>query len=70
VGPGLTDNLFDFCDVIEKAEEIHVIDSSFMFLIDCLPYEAPNQKLFVHRYARPNAAWNLPILKKPWVILN
>lgn len=70
VGPGLTDNLFDFRGVIERAEEVHVIDSSFMFLIDCLQYDNPDQKLFVHRYARPNAAWNLPILKKPWIILD
>ena len=69
VGPGLTDNLFDFRGLIERAEEIHVIDSSFMFLTDCLQYDNPSQKLFVHRYARPNAQWNLPILKKPWTIL-
>ena len=70
VGPGLTDNLFDYSGIIEHASEVHVIDSSFMFLIDCLPYEAPHQKLFVHRYARPNAPWNLPILKKSWTILS
>lgn len=69
VGPGLTDNLFDYSGIIEHAKEVHVIDSSFMFLIDCMKYDAPDQKLFVHRYARPNAAWNLPILKKNWTIL-
>lgn len=68
-GPGLTDNLFDFRGVIERAEEVHVIDSSFMFLVDCLPYDHSKQRLFVHRYARPNATWNLPVLKKPWTIL-
>ncbi|MEK7602511.1 MAG: hypothetical protein AAB472_03435 [Patescibacteria group bacterium] len=70
VGPGLTDNLFDYSGIIERAEEVHVIDSSFMFLIDCMKYKAPGQKLFVHRYARPNAAWNLPVLRKPWVVLS
>lgn len=67
--PALTDNAFDYCMLIEKAKEIHVIDSSFMFLIDCLVYDAPNQKLVVHRYARPNPTWKLPILKKPWRII-
>ena len=67
--PGLTENAFDYRGIIERASEVHVIDSSFMFLVDCLDYEAPNQKLFIHRYARPNANWNLPILKKPWTIL-
>lgn len=64
----LTDNIFDYCDVLERAEEIHVMDSSFMFLVDCLPYTNPRQRLFVHRYARENMAWNLPILKKNWEI--
>ena len=65
----LTDNIFDYCGVLEHAEEIHVIDSSFMFLVDCLPYMNPRQRLFVHRYARENMEWNLPILKKNWQII-
>ena len=65
----LTDNIFDYCDVLEQAEEIHVMDSSFMFLVDCLPYTNPHQRLFVHRYARENMEWNLPILKKDWEII-
>lgn len=63
-----TDNIIDFCTTIEKAKEVHVIDSSFMFLIDCLPYHNPNQKLYIHRYARDNNEWQLPILKKDWHI--
>jgi hypothetical protein len=66
----LTDNIFDYCTVIERADEIHVVDSVFMFLVDCLVYSNPTQKLFVHRYARSNAPWNLPLLKKPWTILS
>ncbi|MSR70964.1 hypothetical protein EXS62_02915 [Candidatus Kaiserbacteria bacterium] len=65
----LTDNVFDYCTLIERASEIHVVDSAFMFLVDCLPYDTPGQKLFVHRYARTNPPWNLPILKKDWTIL-
>lgn len=65
----LTNNIFDYCSLIENASEIHVIDSSFMFLIDCLPYSNPNQKLFVHRYSRENPKWQLPILKKNWDIV-
>jgi hypothetical protein len=64
-----TDNIIDYCTVIEKAKEIHVIDSSFMFLIDFLPYNNPDQKLFVHRYARENHEWLLPVLKKDWNII-
>lgn len=65
----LTENIFDYCTIIEKAKEIHVIDSSFMFLIDLLTYENPSQKLYIHRYARENAVWLLPILKKKWGVL-
>ncbi|MDE2173240.1 MAG: hypothetical protein KGJ31_01390, partial [Patescibacteria group bacterium] len=67
--PELTDNMFDYCTLIERATEIHVIDSSFMFLIDCLSYARPEQKLVVHRYARENNDWQLPILRKDWHIL-
>lgn len=65
----VTENIFDYCTIIEKAKEVHVIDSSFMFLIDCLDYENPDQKLFIHRYARENNDWQLPILKKDWYII-
>lgn len=67
--PKLTDNIFDYCTLIEQADEIHVVDSVFMFLVDLLPYSNPRQKLFVHRYARHNPPWNLPVLKKKWTIL-
>lgn len=68
--PKLTDNMFDYCGIIEHADEVHVIDSSFMFLVDCLPYSNPAQKLFVHRYARLNTPVQMPLLKKKWQILS
>lgn len=55
--------------LINKAKEIHVIDSSAMFLIDSLPLTEDPALLFVHRYARNNVAWNIPTLRKNWVIL-
>lgn len=64
----LTNNIFEYYGVLEQALELHVIDSSFMFLIDCMPASI-GQKLVLHRYPRPNMPWNLPILKKPWHIL-
>jgi hypothetical protein len=68
--PTLAPNSFDYCSIIEQAAEIHVIDSSFMFLIDCLPYDSSQQKLVVHRYARENEDWKLPTLGKNWKIIN
>ncbi len=66
--PEMSLNAFDFCKIIENASEIHVIDSSFMFLIDCLPYSNPDQRLFVHRYSRENEDWKLPTLGKNWKV--
>jgi hypothetical protein len=40
-----------------------------MYLTDLLDYKNPNQKLFIHRYARPNTPWNMPELRKNWNIL-
>ena len=68
--PQLASDCFGFCTIIEKAAEIHVIDSSFMFMLDCLAYNALGQKLFVHRYSRENEDWKLPKLKKNWKIIN
>jgi hypothetical protein len=65
----ITNNMFDYCSIIEHAKEIHVIDSSFMFLVDCLLKDIPDNKLYIHRYARQNNFWQLPILRKKWTIL-
>lgn len=66
----LTDNIFDYCTIIERATELHVIDSSFMNLIECLPYTNPAQRLYIHRYARNTEGCNTPVLKKPWITLS
>ncbi len=66
----LTDNIFDYCTAIERAAGIHVIDSSFMNLIECLPYTNTAQLLYMHRYARTTPLWALPMLKKPWIELS
>lgn len=63
----LTENIFDYLTVIEKAKELHVISSSFMFLIDS--FETQN-KLFMHHYARYNPCYRLPHLKREWIMLN
>lgn len=65
----LTNNVFDCCLLIERATEIHVVDSSFIVLIDCLPYVNSAQRLYKHQYARPSPAWQSPLLEKSWQIL-
>lgn len=61
----ITSNIFDYCYLLENAAEIHVIESSFLFLADSIP---TNGKLFSHRYARPLYSYTIPNVKKPWVI--
>lgn len=65
----LTNNVFDCCGVIERAAEIHVVDSSFIVLIDCLQYTNLAQQLYKHHYARATPAAQSPLLRKSWTIL-
>lgn len=58
--------MIDWLAVADLAQEIHVIDSSFMFLIDSVYIKVP---LYIHRYSRRNPDWQLPTLKKNWIVL-
>lgn len=57
-------SIFDYLYLIEKAKEVHVVNSSFMNLIDCI--QLRNDNLFYHEYARPNIN---TVLKLNWKIL-
>ncbi len=61
---GLTDNIFDYLKIIENAEEIHCIDSSFRMIIDSLKIE--DKKLYFHTYSRGN----MPLAKSRlnWIL--
>lgn len=52
--PKYTDCIFDYWKILENAAEVHLIDSSFQHMLDCLtPYNcSPEQKLVIHRYSR------------------
>jgi hypothetical protein len=60
----LTNNIFDFCHIIENAAELHVIDSSFKNL--CENLDIKTKKLFYHCNYIPR---NVTISKKNWVKL-
>jgi hypothetical protein len=64
-----TPSMLDYLDIIRNAKELHVIDSAFMFLIDCWNYDYSHQNLYIHRYARHNEDWLLPTLRKDWIVL-
>lgn len=63
--------IFSYCRVIEEAEEIHVVDSAFLSLVESIPTKA--KRLVLHRYARPNSKENgyagPPTLRKDWKII-
>jgi hypothetical protein len=61
-------SLFDFIYTMEKAKEIHVMNSSFMNLIDCMQLKTGD--LYLHSYARTDMGSNPnPKLKLNWTII-
>jgi hypothetical protein len=60
----LTPIIFDYCYIIQRAAEVHCIDSGFLFVADAVETTA---KLFLHTYNKKNVA--IPTLQKKWIIL-
>lgn len=56
----LCDNLFHYCSLIEQADEVHCIESSFLHMIDCMGL---NKNLYAHRYSKEIDMWSRPIYK-------
>jgi hypothetical protein len=64
----ITENMFHMIKILENAEEIHCMSSSFLCLIDCLSEKINFKKLFLHYKVRnvqiyPNS------LSNKWTIL-
>jgi hypothetical protein len=57
---GLTNNIFDYCGIIENAKEVHVLESSFCFMIDLLNL---NSYVYAHRYPRWQNEFGIPKYK-------
>lgn len=47
---GLTPNILNYALLIEKASQVHTIESSFQLWIDC---SGINKENYIHKYARP-----------------
>lgn len=54
--------VFDFIYTIEKAKEVHVMDSCFLALIDNL--QLKHEKLFIHNYGRNRVVYPTPVKMK------
>jgi hypothetical protein len=61
---GLTDNVFDYCQLLERAGEIHCMDSTFRHLTDSLP--TVSGRLVLHRYVKHS---DVPS-RHPWIKLD
>lgn len=61
--PSLTNNIFHYMGILERAKQIHCINSSFALLVDSMP-SVPGQELYFHFYARPDVT--IPQYRKEW----
>lgn len=66
VKPLIDGKFFNNYNIMKSCQEIHCINSSFLHFWDSMPH-VEGQKLFFHRYARPNG--DNPILRKPWSVI-
>ena len=65
VRPNPEVSMLRYCDIIKNAKEIHVIDSSWIQLIDRIDITG---ELYFHQYARPTD-WDMR-LKKDWIYIH
>lgn len=65
--PAIGGSILRYCDALMNAEEIHVIDSSFVHLVEALPIRG---ELFFHQYAREGTKNNTYNFKHKWKLLN
>lgn len=59
---GLTNNIFDYLTIIERAEEVHCMDSSFRMMIDSYSMD---KKLYFHTYCRNHS--DLAQSRNKWI---
>jgi hypothetical protein len=62
IKPGITNNIFDFVDLIKNAKEIHTVGSFFHNLVDCMT-DKTNARLVFHNImikheTQINCFWN------------
>lgn len=67
VKPEYTNNIFDYCKIIENAKEVHVIESCVMFMVD-LVFKQLDKPLYMHRYTKPIEPWEYPTNRLNWHI--
>lgn len=66
VRPEGSDNIFDYLAVLERAAEVHCIDSAFANLAESMP-ELAAGRIVLHGYAKPTST--VVFRRHPWVKL-
>ena len=66
ITPIKTENIFDYCTILENAKQVHCMDSSFKHICDSLN---PKGELFYHRYVRSTSNENTVQSKLDWSLL-
>lgn len=65
----LSKTIFEYINILEMAEEIHCMDSSFAALVDRIDL-IQNKRIILHRYVRPEQGSAETFYKKDWEIIN
>lgn len=61
--------LFDYLGIIEHAAEIHCIDSCFALMIDAVGINRPEQKKYLHTYAKGGIPYK-NLYKTDWIFVD
>lgn len=64
--PDLKKSILSYVDLLEKAPEIHLINSSFCHLVESIN---PTGTLYLYANARRGESRDLPFTRKPWNVV-
>lgn len=68
VEPEMDISILAYVEAIENAPQVHVIDSCFFHLVECLE---PKGELYLHRYAKEyTPGWDDGLRKHDWIIVD
>jgi hypothetical protein len=65
MNPYMTANIFDWCGLFEKAEQIHTVDTSILFVLQTLDLQATRMTVHPRHYLRTKPAVQ-DLFDKPW----
>jgi hypothetical protein len=64
----ITNNIFDWLEVLRHAKEIHVMDSCFFHLVE-IPNLKTTDLIYYHRYLKGVSLEGNPSYRKKWIVI-